>query len=264
MLHTTEINWTDGALRHKVQVIDPESTTVKAVAAAARALVEAAADHRTVSREYLAAKDDPTRLAHEATVAAREAGRDGKAVEPKKLRKKVREAEENVAELRLMHEAAASKLLAARRAYLDTVEHHAPALAAEARAEAEAGILSLATASSMARKAGAQTSGALAILAALAAVQDDAALFEPKAPRAKSARFGGGVPAPHVSNAVEGLTAAIGFATEILEEMADADKKRARQDDADANLEELDAADLAPDGDDDDDDLNDDSEDDDQ
>jgi hypothetical protein len=224
---TTQVTWNHESGRRTVHVIKPETTKVKAIADAGRKLIEAHADYNVVERERTAAQGDPKRLAHQAKLAAQDAGRKGEKADVKELRAKVRDAEERLAEIELEYEVAGSRLNTEGRAYLAAIEHHAPALAAEAQSAAEAGILSLATASSMARRADAQMSGALAVLAALGAVQDDSADFVPKAPRARTRGFGeGGVPGPYVTTAVTSITTAIGFATEILDDMRKAEKER--------------------------------------
>lgn len=248
-MKTVELIWTDSGNRRRGHIIDPDTTKVKAVAKAGRGFIEAHAIYRDLERELSAAQGDPKRLAYEAKLAAREAGSKGEAVDSKKLRKKVREAEERLAELELEFEAAFSKFTVQRREYLDILEHHAPALAAEAQADAEASILSLATASSMARRASAEMSGALSILGGLGSVQDESADFVPKAPKARKREVGvGTAPVPYVGTAVDSITTAIGLATEILDDMKKAEKERRSHDAAEAESDALTAAPDALDG----------------
>lgn len=215
---------------NRLSVCIPETTKVKAVATAAAALLDAHARYSAMRREFEAVQGDPERLAAEAKVAAAQAGVSGKPVEPKKLRKKIRDAEENVAELELELEAIEAVLAAARATYAEVCHHHAPALAAEARAEADAGVLSLATASDIARRAEVSLTGALGALGGLAKVLDDGAEFAPFEPLARNTEFGqGGAVAPYIGIGVENLGTAVGYATQILDALTDADKARERQ-----------------------------------
>lgn len=252
---TKELTWSNTGGYQRVHIIDPDTTKVKAIADAGRKIVEALAAFKVIDREYKAAQGDPERLAAEAKAAARKAGADGKPVEPKKLRKAIRDAEEHLAEVELEWEAAGAKLSKRREAYNAAVQHHAPALAAECKTDAEAGILSLASASQIARKADASMSGALAILGGLEAVQDHGAEFIPKAPKASRREFGtAGVPGVHVSIAVSELTTAIGLASTIADDMKAAEKQRKLLAKLDAETE------AAPDLDDDDEEEDDDAE----
>lgn len=248
-MQTKQLTWSDASGYTRIDIIDPESTKVAAIAEAGRKIIEAHAAFGVINRERTAAQGDPARLEAEAKAAARRAGIEGTAVEPKKLRKKIRDAEEHLAEVDLEWEAASGKLRALRPAYLAAIQHHASALAAEAKADAEAGILSLATASRMARKADASMSGALAILGGLEAVLDRGDTFAPKAPKASRHEFGtAGVPGVHIGVGVENLGTAIGLASTILDDMKAAEKQRKLLARIDAETE------AAPDLDDEDDD----------
>lgn len=244
----TDIAWSDANTHRRVSVI--ERSDVSAVTKAGRELIEAHAAYKAISRERSAAQDDPRRLAHEAKLAAQQAGRDGTPVDPKKLRKKVREAEERLEEIELEWEASGAQLRTARVAYLAAVEHHAPALAAEAKTEAEAGILALASAAQTARRASPRVTDSLAILAALGEVKAGGD-FLPKPQRARreiTDDFGeGGVPAAYVATAETNLGKAIGYASRILGDLKAAEAEDAKREKLEAEI------DAAPDLDDDED-----------
>lgn len=239
-------------LDRRFQLIDPEATEVKAVAEAGQALLDAHKAFKAVDRERTAAQGDPERLEAAARAAAKEAGREGRPVDVKKLRKPVAAAVEHLAEVELEWEAAASALRVQRRQYLDVIAHHAPALAAEAKSVAEASILSLASAASIARRAEGQMSSSLSLLGALAEVSRGGE-FIPKQMRARKGAgdefLQGSAPGPYVGEALDRLTKAVGFATRILDEIKAAEKQAALE----AKLEA--EADAAPDLDDDDDEL---------
>lgn len=246
-----ELTWSDGNGHNRVHVIDPATTEVKAIAAASQDLIDAHAEFKAISRERSAAQDDPRRLAHEAKLAAKEAGRTGKAVDPKKLRKKVREAEERLEELDLEWEAANAKLRRSRTTYLAAVEHSAPALAAEAKGAADAGILALASASQTAKRAEAQVTNSLAILAALSETKagGDFTVKPQRARREIADDFGeGGAPGAYVGVARANLSKAIGYASRILDDLKAAEAEEAKREQLDAEVE------ASPDLDDDDDD----------
>lgn len=249
-MNTKEYTWSDINGHRKVHVIVPDSTKVAAVAEAGRTFIDAHAEYREIDRERTAAQGDPARLEHEARIAAREAGKAGKKVDPKKLRKKVREAEEHLAEVELEWESAAAHLRARHVDYLATIELHSPALAAEATTEAEAAILSLASASELARKADTRLTGSLSILAALSAV-DNGGEFIPRSPKAKKQSSDeflmGSTPGPFIGEAREKLTTAIGFGSRILDELKTAAKEEEKRRKLEAEIE------ASPDLDDDDD-----------
>lgn len=221
-MNILELTWSDVGGFTRAHVIDPKTTSVKAVAAAGEGVLEAHAAFQVISRERSAAQGDPERLAAEASAAARDAGREGKSIDAKKLRKKVREAEERLGELDLDWEAASENLRARAQAYLETVTHHAPALSAEAMTIADAAIMALASATEIARKSQANMTGSLSILAALAATVEVGA-FIPTTPVAKkdtSDEFlANGAPAPYIEIARENLGFAIGFASRIMDDL---------------------------------------------
>lgn len=251
MTDTKEYSWSDINGFRKAHFIVPESTKVTAVAKAGRALIEAHAEYREIDRERTAAQGDPARLEQEAKVAAREAGKAGKKVDPKKMRKRVAEAEARLAEIELEWEAASANLRARHHDYLAVIEHHAPALAAEATTEAEAAIMSLASASDIARKADARLTGSLSILVALRAVVDGGD-FIPKPPKARKQSSDeflmGSTPGPFIGEAREKLTTAIGFGSRILDDLKAAAKEEEKRRELEAEIE------AAPDLDDEDED----------
>lgn len=245
-MKTIDLTWSNHGGHNRVYVIDPDATSVAAIAKAGRRLIDAHKAFREIDRERTAAQGDPQRLAAEASVAAQDAGRDGKPVKPKELRKKVAAAIEHLADVELEWEAASSSLHTRRREYLDALAHHAPALAAEADNSIEAALMSLAGAAATARRAEAQLSSALAVRDAVSTVQEGGD-FVPKAPRAKSGGMGG-APGPYVGIALENITTAIGYGSEIRDELQAREKAEATR----ARMEA--EADEAPDLDEDEDD----------
>ncbi len=241
-----DLTYTDhGGGHNRIHVI--VGSKVKAIAAAADDLMTAHAEFVTINRERTASQGDPARLAEDARLAAVEAGRTGgDAAAAKKLRKKAREAEERLGDLDLEWEVAIANLQAKRWAYGAAVEHHAPALAAEAKAEVDAGIMALASAQQIVRKGEAELSGALAIMAALGRVRDGLE-FVPTPPKAKSGGMGG-IPGIYATESVEQIAQAIRYASEIRDDL-EAEEKAAEKA---AKLEA--EADNAPDLDDEDDD----------
>ncbi|WP_314855310.1 hypothetical protein [uncultured Microbacterium sp.] len=225
-MHTQDLTYTShGGMHNRVPVI--VGADVKAVTAASEALFEAHVAFVAINRERAAAQGDPVRYAEDARLAAAEAGqKGGDAGEAKKLKKKARAAEERLGDLDLEWEVAIANLQAKRFAYSAAVEHHAPALAAEARTAADAAVLSLASAAGIARKAETQLSGSLAILAALGHVRAGGE-FAPVPPTARSGGMGG-APGLYVAEAQSNLNTAIGYATEILDDLK-ADEKAAAQ-----------------------------------
>jgi hypothetical protein len=241
---TKQLTWTDTNGYARVHIIDPETTTVKAVAEAGEKFLEAHAQFTTIERERSAAQSDVRRRTAEAKVEAREAGTRGEKFDAKKSRKVTREKEERLAEIDLGWEAGSAALRAQSRAYAELVKHHAPALAAEAKSEADAAILSLASAAAIARRAEANVTGSLSILGGLQGVRGGEA-FTPRAPKARrevADELGeGGVPGPYVGTAVAHLGTAIGLATRILDDLKAAEAEQAKR----AKVEADDAADGA-------------------
>lgn len=237
-----DLTYSDHGGYQRVHVI--VGTKVKAIASAGAELFDAQAELATISRERGAAQSDPARYAEDARLAAREAGRSGgDAGGAKKLRKKAREAEERLGDLDLEWEVAVANVQAKRAAYAAAVEHHAPALAAEAKADVEAGIMSLASAQQIARTGEAELSGALAIMAALVHVRDGGE-FVPKAPKAKSGGMGG-VPGVYATESIAQLAQAIAYAAEIrddleAEEKAAEKRAKAEAEGDDDSLDDLD------------------------
>lgn len=244
-MNIKDLTYTDqGGGLHRVHVIT--NSTVKAVAAAGDELLEAHVAFATINRERTAAQGDPARLAEDARLAAVEAGRSGgDAGAAKKLRKKAREAEERLGDLDLEWEVAFANLQAKRWAYTAAIEHHAPALAAEAKDAVDAGIMALASAQQIVRKGEGQLSGGLAIMAAVGSVREGGE-FIPRAPKARSGGMGG-VPGIYATESIGNLSTAIAYATEIRDDLEAAEKDAAKA----AKLEA--EADAAADDDEDDD-----------
>lgn len=228
---TKQLTWSDTYGHTRIHVVDPDSTNVKAIAEGGRKLIEAHSSHAQISRERAAAQGDVQRRTDEALAEARAAGREGKAFDGKKSRKRTRELEERLAEIDLEWEHASAVLRAQSHAYVELVEHHAPALAAEAKGEADAAILSLASAAAIARRAEANLTGSLSVLDALQGVRQGEGFTprQPKARREVADEFGsGGVPGPHVSGALTGLGTAIALATRILDGLKAAEMEAAK------------------------------------
>lgn len=225
-----QIAWADpnGYSRWRVSVIDPTSTRVPAVKKAATALIDAHAEHRALEKEVIATQDEPQRLSAAATDAARRAGADGTKLDPKALRKAVRDAEDAVADLRLELEAAAARLATKRTEYEVSVADFAAPLAAEARSAADEGILGLTTAQAMATRANDSLDGALAVLGGLSSLAERG-VFEPMVPQASRHEFGqAGVPSIYAGIGADNLGAAIGLATTILDDLAAKQKAAAK------------------------------------
>lgn len=215
-----------GGGHQRVHVI--VNTKVKAIAKAGQELLDAHAEFVAINRERTAAQGDPLRYAEDARLAATEAGaQGGDATKAKALSKKAREAEERLGDLDLEWDVAIANLQAKRFAYSAAVEHHAPALAAEAKGEVDAGIMALASAQQIARKGEAGLSGALAIMAALGHVSAGGE-FVPRAPKARSGGMGG-VPGVYALEGVGHLSTAIAYATEIRDDLEAEEKAAAKR-----------------------------------
>lgn len=237
-----------GGMHNRVHVI--VNTKVKAIAAAGEDLFDAHAEFVTINRERSAAQGDPVRYAEDARLAAAEAGqKGGDATNAKKLRKKARAAEERLGDLDLEWEVAIANLQAKRWAYSAAVEHHAPALAAEAKAEVDAGIMALASAQQIARKGEAELSGALAIMAALGHVREGGE-FAPKAPTAKSGGMGG-IPGVYAVESIGQLAQAITYASEIRDDLEAEEEAAAKAAKLEAEADNAPDIDDEPDEDDD-------------
>jgi hypothetical protein len=254
VITTKQMSWTDSIGNYKMHVVEPTSTKCKPVADASRELLAAFADYGAIYKELSAAQGDPARLSEQATIAAREAGRDGNPVDVKKLRKKVRDAMENLAEIELEWEASAARMRALRLGYDTVIQAHAQELAAEARQGAEAGIQSLAAAATMARRADAEMSAGLSILGALEAIETGAAFAPRPAKAARRREIGQGTaPSPYVGSGVAQLDTALSLASEILIDLSKAEKERTKAAAFDAAVEA--SPDLEDDDDEDDDDA---------
>jgi hypothetical protein len=230
------LSYSDAIAWHQFDIIGPDTIQSPAVADLGREILEAHAAHVALSREREAAADAPQRLGDQAREAAAAAGVDGKTPDVKRILKKKREAEERLEEIDLEWTATGARLAALRTRYLDTLTHYAPALAAEARATADAAILSLASAREIARKAAGALEGALTLLGGLATVSDGQFTpVPPKARRDSSDDFlEGTAPIPYAQNAVEQIGVAIGWAARVLDDLAVDAKARAAQDASDA------------------------------
>lgn len=246
-MKTTEIRWNDGYSTVRLHVIDEASTEVAAVKKEGKKVRETFASLKSIERERQAAHLAVDKADEINRAAARQAALEGLAVKPKELRKRAAADRERAAELDLEWEGVLAKMQSRRGKYLEVVEHHTPALRAEAKAALDSAILSVASASQIALRAESAMLGALEVLGALASGD-----FTPRALVANSREIGeGGAPTVYLSVARESLGKAVGYASQILQDVKDAEK-----------VEKLvDIADESPDIDDEPDDLDGDDED---
>lgn len=246
-LKTIEIRWSDGYGFTRLHVIDPDSTEVAAVKRESKKTLEAHKALKAIERERDAAHLAVDKADEINRAAARKAAVEGLAVKPKELRKRAAADRERAAELDLEWEGAIAKMQKRRFSYLGVIEHHTPALRAEARTALDSAILSVASASQIALRAEGAMTGALGILGMLA--NGD---FEPRPLVAQHREMGdGGAPTVFIAVGRENLGKAVGYASQILQDVKDAEKV--------AKL--VDIADESPDIDDEPDDLDGDDED---
>lgn len=218
-----------------------EGTKCAPVAEARRAFVADLAEFEKHKQEYREAEAEPARLRAEATEAARTGA---SAADAKKILKKARAAQDALEERGIDYTVSETKVGASRRVYFDKVEEHEPELRAEAKAAAEAAVLTLSAAAKMTLDGSAALGAALATLNGLRGVRGGDE-FVPKPPRAKkegSDEFAlNGVPEVHAGVGVDKIGTAIDMAQRILRDFAAEEKARAL-------YEELEAeADAAPD-----------------
>lgn len=214
-----ELRWSDGYTTNRQHVIDEASTDVAAVKKEGKKIRETFASLKAIERERDAAHLAVDKADEINRAAAREAALAGLAVKPKELRKRTVADREKAAELDLEWEGVVAKMAARRLKYLEVIEHHTPALRAEAKAALDAAILSVASASQIALRAEAAMTGALQVIGALASGD-----FTPRMPVASQREHGeGGAPTVYISGAREDLAKAVGYAAQILQEVRDAE-----------------------------------------
>ena len=219
-MKTIEIRWNDGYGFTRLHVIDPESTEVAAVQKEGKKTLEAHKALKTIERERQAAHVAVDKADEINRAAARQAALEGLAVKPKELRKRAAADRERAAELDLEWEGVVAKMASRRGKYLEVIEHHTPALRAEAKTALDAAILSVASASQIALRAEGAMLGTLEVLGALASGD-----FTPRALVANSREMGeGGAPTVYLSVARENLGKAVGYASQILKDVKDAEK----------------------------------------
>lgn len=219
-MKTIEIRWNDGYGFNRLHVVDPESTDVAPVKKESKRTLETHKALKEVERERQAAHVAVDKADEINRAAARQAAIEGLAVKPKELRKRAAADRERAAELDLEWEGAVAKMQTRRFKYLEVIEHHTPALRAEAKAALDSAILSVASSSQIALRAEGAMLGALEILGALASGD-----FTPRALVAKSREVGeGGAPTVYLSVARENLGKAVGYASEILQDVKGAEK----------------------------------------
>lgn len=248
----TEYRYHDRYDTKKAHVI--VETKCASVVEAGRAFVADLAEFNKRQKEFRQAEAEPARLKAQASEAAKTGT---SAAEAKKILKKARAAQEGLEDLEIDYDVAGAKLAASRSAYLATVEEHVAELEGEARASAEAALLTLTTGAKMTRDGSATLADALATMNGLRGVRDGDE-FTPKAPKAKKTTGDGfalnGVPEVHVSVGLEAIGTGIDFGQRILREFAAEAKARALVEGLEAEADDP-AADIddEPDEDDDDD-----------
>lgn len=216
----TEIRWNDGYSFNRLHVIDVDSTEVAAVKKEGKKTLEAHKALKTIERERQAAHVAVDKADEINRAAARQAALEGLAVKPKELRKRAAADRERAAELDLEWEGAVAKMASRRFKYLEVIEHHTPALRAEAKTALDSAILSVASSSQIALRAEGAMLGALEALGALASGD-----FTPRALVANSREMGeGGAPTVYLSVARENLGKAVGYAAQILDDVKKAEK----------------------------------------
>lgn len=219
-LKTTELRWSDGYSFNRLHVIDPDSTEVAAVRKESKKALETHKALKAIERERQAAHVAVDKADEINRAAARKAAIEGLAVKPKQLRARAAADREKAAELDLEWEGVVAKMASRRFKYLEVVEHHTPALRAEAKAALDSAILSVASASQIALRAEGAMLGALEVLGALASGD-----FTPRALVANLREMGdGGAPTVYISSARENLGKAVGYAAQILQDVKDAEK----------------------------------------
>lgn len=230
-----------------------EDTKVAPVAEARRAFVADFAEFKKRQKEFREAEAEPARLKAEATEAARTGA---SAADAKKILKKARAAQEGLEDLEIDYAVAEAKVAASRNAYFAAVEDHEAELQAEAKAAAEAAVLTLSTGAKMTRDGSAALAAALATMNGLRAVRNGD-VFVPKAPRAKkegSDKFAlNGIPEVHAQVGLESIGTAIDMAQRILRDFAAEAKARALVEGLEAEADEAPDVDLYDDEPDEDD-----------
>lgn len=226
-LSTKNLSWSDRNGFHQSHVV--LDTGVKALDKAGASFVEEHAAYKAAQREHEAAQAAVATLADERRAAAAAAGMVGEKVDKKAFKKKRAAAEERAEDAETDWITAESRIRVVSFDYLEVLAHHAPALAAQARAVADAGILELASALGIARRAEAKVTTALGILGALPTVLggDGFAPRPPKVRKTTADDFNdAGSPTVHAQQAVDELTKAIGFSQRILDDLATEEKDR--------------------------------------
>lgn len=229
-----------------------EGTKVGPVADAGRAFVADFAEFKKRQKEFREAEAEPARLRAEATEAARTGA---SAAEAKKILKRARAAQDALEEREIDDMVAEAKVGASRLGYFATVEEHEAELQAEAKAAAEAAVLTLSAAAKMTRDGSAALAAALATMNGLRGVRGGDE-FVPKSPRAKkegSDKFAlNGIPEVHAGIGVDNIGTAIDMAQRILRDFAAEAKARAIVEGLEAEADEAPDLDLYDDEDDED------------
>src|SRR3546814_9690946 len=187
-----ELGYNDGDGTNRLYFIDPESTSVVAGAKQGRKAIDGHAEVEAARRERDAAKRVLDDAGHSARRAAVQAGKDEKPLKKGEIRKAAAAAREAHEDAELDWLTAVSKMQSRARKYLEVVEHHTPAVRAEALEKLDSQILSLASVVSSARRTQDAMSSTLQLLGALAEPGD----FRPRELRAEHREFGDGGSAP--------------------------------------------------------------------
>lgn len=252
-MKTTEISYSTINGSRREYIVDPDSTEVTAVAEAGRGVLALYPDFKALGRSRGAALAAAKNAKNVSKEEARAAGARGDKYDAKAAKARRKKLEEVAEDIDLEWEAAAARLDRVMGEYREIVEHYAPALRAEALANVDAAILTLATASRMAQQAESVLAHNLGILGGIGEVAAGGSLT----PRAvKAGGKLGGYPVPWISEGRGKLGQAIALAAQVLDEQREVAKSaellRKLEQEAD-DAEDLDE--------DDDDDLDDDDDD---
>lgn len=198
---------------------DPSRIPVAAVREAVERFAKRAAQHRDARAALNAADGAVDRARAEIDAEAADAAEDGGAVPAKKLVKKLRAAEDALAEARIEFDARDTALRKAHGRVVEAIRHHAPAWRAEALGRADATVLRMTSARETLRKAGVDLDETLSTLGLLDRLTDGVALPGMGARRIDS------VPAlvaidnsdMHVGVALEAIGSAVGSVMETLD-----------------------------------------------
>jgi len=213
MLTTRQLAGTIGEEYRRIHLV--EGTKIAPLAAATAALLAEWPKFQKLTRERQQAHVAKTYEKNAMKYDAREAGKRGEKYDVKAAKKRLAEAKSIRNELDLRWEEACGRIEQMIADYRALLVEHAPRLREEALKDAEEGVRTLTTARTMADKSQATLDASIGVLGGLISLT----LGEPFTPR--SLKAGGrmtGAPTPHIGIAVEGLSTAVGLASELLEQ----------------------------------------------